>query len=126
MLRQLIWVALGGALGSVARFAVQKALALKYTTAFPWGTFAVNIIGCFIIGAMWALSVKSAAFSDNLKLFLMTGLCGGFTTFSAFSIESINLLREGKFSLFLAYTSGSFLLGLAATFAAIKLFRLFY
>lgn len=125
MTTQLIWVALGGALGTVARYLIQKAVILKYSPVFPWGTFIVNITGCFVIGLLWALSMKAGHFSDNLKLFLMTGLCGGFTTFSAFSMESISLLREGKFSLFLAYSLGSLLLGFSATFIAVKMFRAF-
>lgn len=123
MTKQLLWVAFGGAIGSVLRYLVQKAVMLKYAPVFPWGTFIVNILGCFVIGLLWGWSLKSANFTDNLKLFLMTGLCGGFTTFSAFSLESISLLRDGKFSLFLAYSLGSLLLGLIVTFAAVKMFR---
>ena len=118
MIKSFLWVAGGGAIGSVLRFAVSKWL---YSPAFPWGTFIVNIVGCFFIGILWAVSLKSSSMSDHIKLFLMTGICGGFTTFSTFSIENVTLLREGKISLFLAYSLGSLVLGFLATFLAIKL-----
>lgn len=118
MMKHLLWIALGGALGSVARFAVSKWLV---SPAFPWGTFVVNITGCFLIGILWAGSMRNPSIPDHIKLFLMTGICGGFTTFSTFSIESITLLRDGKISLFLAYSLGSLLLGFLATFFAIRL-----
>lgn len=118
MFKYLLWVALGGALGSVARFIIGKWLV---SNIFPWGTFVVNITGCFFIGILWALSMKNPTIPDHIKLFLMTGVCGGFTTFSTFSIESVTLLREGKISLFLAYSLGSLIIGFLATFSAIKL-----
>ncbi|MFV0604697.1 MAG: fluoride efflux transporter CrcB [Niabella sp.] len=118
MMKYIMWVALGGALGSTARFLISKWIA---SPLFPWGTFIVNITGCFLIGLLWAMSLKNQIIPDYIKLFLMTGLCGGFTTFSTFSIESISLLRDGKISLFLAYSLGSLLVGFLATFLAIKL-----
>lgn len=117
-MKDLLWVAVGGAVGSVGRFLITRWMP---SSAFPWGTFVVNITGCFIIGALWAVSLKNSMISGPVKLFLMTGLCGGFTTFSAFSIESISLLRDGKFFLFLIYSLGSLALGLIATYTAIKL-----
>ncbi len=123
MLKQLLWVALGGGLGTAARYAIQKSILLKWNPGFPWGTFIVNISGCFLIGILWALSLKSNLFSDSMKLFLMTGVCGGYTTFSAFSLENISLLKEGKFSLFLIYSFGSLLLGFLATYSAFRIIR---
>jgi CrcB protein len=120
MVQYIFWVAFGGALGSVARFLISKWLAWS---VFPWGTFAVNITGCFLIGILWAWSMKNPSIPESVKLFLMTGICGGFTTFSTFSMESISLLREGKIFLFLAYSLGSLMLGFLATFLAIKLLR---
>ena len=117
-MNHLLWVAAGGALGSVGRFLISKWLE---STVFPFGTFIVNITGCFIIGILWAVSLKNSLIPDHIKLFLMTGVCGGFTTFSAFSLESISLLREGKFFLFLVYSLGSLAYGFIATFIGIKL-----
>lgn len=123
MTKILLWVAAGGALGSIARFLLSKWATTAYSTHFPIGTFLVNIIGCFTIGIIWAFSLKPGTLSENYQLFLITGICGGFTTFSAFSLESIILLKEGKTALFLAYAFGSLILGFAATFVAYKLVR---
>jgi CrcB protein len=83
----------------------------------------VNIAGCFAIGILWALSFRSFDENENWKLFLMTGLCGGFTTFSAFTLEGIGLLKEGKLFLFFSYIVASVALGLLATFGGMKLIR---
>jgi CrcB protein len=77
-----------------------------YPHSFPFGTFGVNMIGCFLIGLFWGLTFRSFAENESWKLFLMTGLCGGFTTFSAFTLEGIGLIKEQKTGLFLLYTGG--------------------
>ena len=123
MVKQLLWVAFGGAIGSAARFLVQRLLTLHNLSSFPWGTFSVNVTGCFLIGVLWALSLKNNVMNESIRLFLMTGICGGFTTFSAFSLESIILLRDQKLSLFLIYSFGSLLLGFLATYSAFRMFR---
>jgi fluoride exporter len=124
MITSFIWVGLGGALGSMARYACQRSLASLWPGSFPAGTFAVNILGCFLIGVIWGLSIKSFHENVNWKLFLMTGLLGGFTTFSAFTLESVGLLREQKNLLFILYTAGSITGGLLATYAGMKISRL--
>jgi fluoride exporter len=91
--------------------------------SFPWGTFAVNIIGCFAIGIFWGMTFKSFDTNESWKLFLMTGLCGGFTTFSAFTLEGAGLLKEEKLALFFTYVSASVLIGLLATYAGMKITR---
>lgn len=125
IIKQFLWVALGGGIGSVLRFMVSRFMYTSIQGSFPWGTFTVNILGSFVIGLLWALSVKNANFSDTAKLFLVTGICGGFTTFSTFSMESVALIRDQKIFLFLAYALGSMVLGFLATFAAYKLIRNF-
>ena len=80
-------------------------------------------LGCFLIGIFWGISFKSFETNENWKLFLMTGLCGGFTTFSAFTLEGIGLLKEQKLALFFLYVAGSVLVGLAATYLGMKLSR---
>jgi fluoride exporter len=123
MIKNILLVGLGGGIGSMCRYLCQRWAAYVYPHAFPWGTFAVNIIGCFAIGIFWGLSFRSFASNENWKLFLMTGLCGGFTTFSAFTLEGIGLVREQRLFLFFSYVAASVLLGLLATYAGMKLIK---
>jgi len=123
MIRNILLVGVGGGMGSIARYLCQRWFALNYPAHFPWGTFAVNITGCLLIGIFWGLSFKSFSINESWKLFLMTGICGGFTTFSAFTLEGIGLLREEKLGLFFSYVIGSVTLGLLATYAGMKLIR---
>lgn len=124
MIRQLLLVASGGAIGSIARYLCQKWFAGHYPSAFPWGTFAVNITGCLLIGIFWGITFRSTQNMMDWKLFLMTGLCGGFTTFSAFTLEGMGLLREQRLGLFFSYITASVILGLAATWAGMKISRI--
>lgn len=123
MIKNIILIGLGGGLGSMARYLCQKWFMDHHPHAYPWGTFSVNIIGCFLIGLFWGLSFKSFAGNESWKLFLMTGICGGFTTFSAFTLEGIGLIKEERAGTFLLYMGGSVLVGLLATYAGIKISR---
>ncbi len=123
-MKNILLIGIGGGLGSIARYLCQKGVALVYPHSFPWGTFAVNVIGCFLIGIFWGMSFRpSFAANESWKLFLMTGLCGGYTTFSAFSLEGIGLIKEQRLGLFFLYIAGSVLLGLLATYLGMKLQR---
>ena len=121
MIKNILLVGIGGGIGSIARYLCQRWFASNYMTAFPWGTFTVNIVGCLLIGIFWGLSFKSFDTNESWKLFLMTGLCGGFTTFSAYSLEGIGLLKEQKLGLFFTYVAASVVLGLLATYAGMKI-----
>ena len=121
MIRLILIVALGGGLGSAARFLAQRWLNPVEQGQFPTGTFLVNLTGCLIIGLLWGFSEKNQLWNDSWKLFLFTGICGGFTTFSAYSQESLTLLREGKNLLFLSYAGGTLFAGLLLTWAGYKL-----
>ena len=121
MIKNILLVGLGGSIGSIGRYLCQKWFAAYYASSFPWGTFTVNIIGCLAIGIFWGLSLKSFDSNESWKLFLMTGLCGGFTTFSAFTLEGVGLLREQKLALFFSYVAISVVLGLLATYIGIRL-----
>jgi fluoride exporter len=123
MIKHILLVGLGGGIGSIARYLCQRWVSANYLYSFPWGTFAVNIVGCFLIGIFWGLSFKSFDSNENWKLLLMTGLCGGFTTFSAFTVEGIGLIKEQKLALFFSYVAASLILGLLATYIGMRLSR---
>ena len=112
MIKNLLLVGLGGSLGSMIRYGTSLLIRSKL---FPFATLSVNIIGCFIIGLVFALSIKEESISDNWKLFLATGICGGFTTFSAFSLENLGLLQSGRIGIAMIYIILSIVLGIAAT-----------
>jgi CrcB protein len=123
MIKNILLVGLGGGLGTIARYLCQRWFAASYISSFPWGTFTVNSIGCFLIGIFWGITFKSFDTNESWKLFLMTGLCGGFTTFSAFTLEGIGLLKEGKLALFFSYVAASVIIGLLATYIGMKIMR---
>ena len=123
MIKDILFVGLGGGIGSMARFLCQRWMLAAFPGAFPAGTFLVNIAGCFLIGLFWSAFTRSFDAGENWRLFLMTGFCGGYTTFSAFTLESINLVREQKTGLFFLYIGTSVVLGLLATWAGIRLIR---
>ena len=126
-LKQILIVALGGAIGSVARYKL-GGFALHHTQAwnFPLSTFSINVIGCFLIGLLAALVEHHDLFSPSMRLLLFTGLLGGFTTFSAFGYESIFLLRRGLIMIAASYVALSVVFGLLAVGAGIKLIDQFW
>jgi CrcB protein len=89
-----VWVALGSAIGGAGRYACSRAVALWLGAGFPWGTILVNIAGSFLIGLIVGMAGPGGRIGPDLRLFLAVGFCGGFTTFSAFSLETMVLLRE--------------------------------
>jgi len=115
MMKNVLWVGLGGGIGSISRYLFQRWIYQLYPGHFPWGTFGVNFLGCFLIGIFWGMSFRSFDENEHWKLFLMTGLCGGFTTFSAFTLEGIGLLKEQRLLLFSSYVLASVIIGLLAT-----------
>lgn len=123
MLKQLIAIGLGGAIGSVLRYIVQLGISRVSQLSFPFGTFVVNIIGCFMIGLFYAFFEKNASVSVDWRLFLITGLCGGFTTFSTYSYESLMLVKQGNYLYFFLYVILSVALGLLATLGGLLLVR---
>ncbi len=106
-----ILVGAGGALGSMLRYGVAL---FPVNKLFPYHTFIVNIIGSFLIGALLGLLLKNSITNEGWK-FLATGVCGGFTTFSAFSLEGFELLQQQRYSVFLLYFLLSIIVGLSAT-----------
>jgi fluoride exporter len=119
----ILLVALGGALGSAARYLVTVAATRLLGPAFPWGTVFVNLLGSFLMGVLVELIARRFGASAELQLFLATGVLGGFTTFSSFSLDAAVLAERGDLGLAFAYVAGSVLLGLAALFAGLALAR---
>lgn len=111
-----LWIALGGALGSVARFWMTELVAGRFDSKFPWGTFFVNVTGSFLIGVFSAFSESGGRLVEatGLRQFLMVGICGGYTTFSAFSVQTLNLMRAGFWLAALGNAAGSVLACLLA------------
>lgn len=121
-MKQVLLVFLGGGAGSALRFLISKNL--NSLSALPLGTFLVNIFGSLLIGLILGLAGRQDILSSNVTLLLASGFCGGFTTFSAFSYESRELLEAGDFLNFGLYTAGSIIFGIAAVMAGIYLSRL--
>ncbi len=112
-MRELIYIACGGALGAVLRFLVGGwAQRLSWGVVFPWGTLAVNLVGSLAIGILWAVFERFLD-ASNLRLFLLVGLLGGFTTYSTFSMETLNLVRDGQLRLAALYVIVHIVVGLA-------------
>jgi fluoride exporter len=112
-----LYVAIGGALGSVLRYKTSGFLVRSYPNLkFPIGTFAVNIIGCLVIGVIAGLIIKKDLLSNEARLFIITGVIGGFTTFSAFGLDTFYLLRTGENLVAISYVLGSVLLGFLALY----------
>ena len=123
MIKNFLIVGLGGAAGSMLRYGVQKIFPVQATATFPTGTLLVNVAGCFLIGILWGMVSRSLTWNEEMKLLLMTGFCGGFTTFSAFTLEGIGLLKENRTALFIIYLTASVAGGLLATFVGIRIVK---
>jgi fluoride exporter len=118
MIKSFLLVGLGGALGAMFRYLLSG---LWKTSAFPFSTLLINIIGSLVIGIILALSEKNQLISDNLKLFLATGICGGFTTFSTFSAENMLMIKAGQYATAGIYIFVSVAACILAIFTAFKL-----
>jgi CrcB protein len=117
----MLMVALGGALGCVARYQC-GALVLHYTIAwkFPAGTFLVNVLGCLVAGAIIGIAEHHSFLTPEVRLLIFTGFLGGFTTFSAFGVETVSLLQKGEWAVAAAYVLLSVACGLVVLWAALK------
>ena len=116
-----LWVALGGALGSVSRFWLNGLVAVRVGATFPWGTLAVNVSGSFIIGILGALTISEGRMDPQARQFatqfLMIGVCGGYTTFSSFSLQTLKLMQEREW----LYAGGNILLSVVLCLVAVWL-----
>ena len=123
MFRTLLIVGTGGFIGSVMRYLGQQVAGKIFSPSFPMGTFLINIIGCLIIGMVYAMSEKGNLLTAEMRLFLAVGFCGGFTTFSTFSNDNLMLLKDGSIGFLLFNIVGSVLLGILAVYLGIVLIR---
>ena len=115
----LLIIALGGALGAVSRFLLGNGVSRALGSALPYGTFVINIVGCFAMGLLMTIIVDREMLPAAWRLFLCVGFLGGFTTFSSFGYEALMLLTEGRMLAALAYAGGSVVLGLVAAAAGV-------
>jgi fluoride exporter len=123
-MKQLLLIGFGGFIGSIARFLVSKLNMSWHLLSIPLGTLTVNIAGSLVIGLLAGLATKTELLSTDFRLFLMVGVCGGFTTFSSFTNENMMLIQNGQVLTALIYISASVILGLAAVFLGYSLSNL--
>jgi CrcB protein len=116
MIRNILLIGLGGFIGSVARYFVSLLNLQVEFYAIPVGTLAVNVVGSLIIGFLTGIAEKSTLMTADLRLLLMVGLCGGFTTFSTFTNENLMLMQNGQFLSVILYTGASVFLGFLAVY----------
>lgn len=114
MLKTILFIALGGGIGSVFRYLTYILVQKYYASFFPIATFITNAIGCLLIGIFVGLLEKNELANSNLKWFLITGFCGGYTTFSAFGLENFSLFQNNNYGAAMLYIAGSVFTGLLA------------
>jgi len=123
MVRQLAAVAIGGAAGAVMRWLMASGVQKMAGGAFPWGTFAVNALGSFLLGFLFVWLIERSTASELVRLAITVGFLGAFTTFSTYSLESIRLLQEGAFSLAFGNIVGQVVVCLLLTWLGVQLAR---
>lgn len=123
MIKNLLLVGLGGGLGSIARYGTSQFTHKYLSDLLPYGTLIANIVGSLLIGVLLAYLIENP--SQNFKLLLVTGFCGGYTTFSTFTYENFSYLQNGQIGMFLLYALGSIMIGLLAVFVGFSLVKLF-
>ena len=123
MLKTLLLVGLGGGLGSVLRYLTAYIVGKFYDNPFPLATFSVNILGCLLIGILIGVFGKQLSPNDDLKYLFITGFCGGYTTFSTFSAENIQLIQSGNYVIPALYITLSVLFGILAVFLGMVLVK---
>jgi CrcB protein len=126
MFKNLLIVGAGSFVGGICRHLTQLYVQKNYPSSIPYGTLAANIIGCFIIGIVYALADRGNYLSPTARLLLVTGFCGGYTTFSSFAAENVSLLHAGEFFYSAAYVLMSIIFGFIAVYIGILVIKLTY
>lgn len=121
----LLLVGFGGFLGSVSRYVTVKAIDSRLNAAFPFGTLTVNVVGSFILGLVFMLATRKLGMTEQTRLFLGVGFCGGFTTFSAFALENFTLIEQKMAGMSLVYIVVSVVVGILALAAGVWTSRFF-
>jgi fluoride exporter len=122
-MKQILFVGLGGAAGSILRYLASVITFKYYSASFPLATFIVNVSGCFLAGLIFGMIPQETSEAQSLKLLLITGFCGGFTTFSAFALENMKLINSGNSSTAIFYLISSVAAGLFAAWLGLLLTR---
>ena len=122
MVKDLVLVGIGSGIGGMCRYLISLLMG-STSNGFPWGTFTVNIAGCLLIGLLWGMTSRFSSLSPALSLLLMVGFCGGFTTFSTFSKESLLLLQSGNYLGLSCYIAGSVVIGILAVWLGFSLMK---
>ena len=123
MSRNILFVAIGGMLGSVGRFLLVTFAVQLFPSTFPVGTFLVNLIGSFVMGAAVGIAERNLWFHSSWRIFITAGFCGGFTTFSAFAFENVELILNKNYGTFALYSLATFLVCLLAALAGLMITR---
>ena len=123
MLRTILLVGAGGFIGSVLRYLINVFVEKVMHSTFPLGTFIANVLGCLIIGLVFGIAEKGNLMNAEWRLFLTVGFCGGFTTFSAFAYNNLNLLKDNSWSYLFVNIGGSLVVGILAVYLGIILVR---